>query len=117
MKTMIAWVLMLSLVGCATMNPVTGSPTELQQRIAARELLNPGDHVRIITTDGKNHDFTVTSVSAYSVDGNKESILVKDVFAVEKREPRVGVTIGLVVLAVLAVVGVVEAETLGHASH
>jgi Mg/Co/Ni transporter MgtE len=56
-------------------------------------------------------------VSAYSVDGSKESILVKDVFAVEKREPRVGVTIGLVVLAVLAVVGVVEAETLGHAGH
>jgi hypothetical protein len=27
------------------------------------------------------------------------------------------VTIGLVVLAVLAVVGVVEAETLGHAGH
>jgi hypothetical protein len=117
MKTMIAWVLMLSLVGCATMSPVTGSPTELQQRIAARELLQPGDHVRIITSDGKNHDFTVTSVSAYSVDGSKESILVKDVFAVEKREPRVGVTIGLVILAVLAVVGVVEAETLGHASH
>jgi hypothetical protein len=117
MKTMIAWVLMLSLVGCATMSPITGSPSELQQRIAARELLKPGDHVRITTTDGKNHDFDVTSVSAYSIDGSKESVLVKDVFAVEKREPRVGVTIGLVTLAVLAVVGVVEAATIGHGVH
>jgi len=117
MKTMIAWVLMLSLVGCATMSPVAGSPTELQQRITARELLKPGDHVRIVTSDGRNHEFDVTSVSAYSVDGNKESILVKDVFAVEKREPRVGVTLGIVTLAVLAVVAVVEVETLGHASH
>ena len=47
MRAMIAWVMMICVAGCATMQTVTGSSLELQERIAAGELLQPGDHVTL----------------------------------------------------------------------
>jgi len=114
MKSMIAWVLMLTLTGCATMSPIAGSPTELQQRVAAGELLRPGDQVRITTADGNRHEFRVTSVSGYSIDGKQESILVKDIFAVEKREASIGGTVVLVMVTALAATALVAVAAVHH---
>ncbi len=110
MKAMITWVLMGCIAGCATMSTINGSPAELQQRIAARELVRPGDHVRITTTDGNRHDLDVTSVSAYSIDGKRVSILVKDVFAIEKREPSIGGRVAVITVAALAALAIVGLE-------
>ncbi len=56
--------LIICLIGCTTLQPVTGNPAALQKRIASGELLKRGDHVDILTKDGRTRDFNVTSVSA-----------------------------------------------------
>lgn len=102
--------LIICLIGCRTMQPVTGNPSALQQRIASGELLKRGDYVIIRTTDGRTHVFSVKSVSASTIDGQNESIAIGQVALIQKRKLNVGETalvVGLGVVVVAAVVAVV----------
>src|SRR5208282_5653138 len=71
--------LIICLIGCTTLQPVTENPASLQQRIASGELLKRGDDVDILTKDGRTHDFSVKSVSAGTIDGPHESISIDQV--------------------------------------
>jgi|HubBroStandDraft_5_1064220.scaffolds.fasta_scaffold251972_2 hypothetical protein len=83
------------LAGCTTLRPVNGTPGELQRRINAGELLKAGDRVRIVTTDQKEHRFTVKTVGAGVVAGPSESIPVGQIDLLEKRQFSRGKTIAL----------------------
>jgi hypothetical protein len=99
--------LIICLIGCTTLQPVTGNPTTLQQRIASGELLKRGDDVDILTKDGGRHVFSVKSVSASTIDGQHESISIDQVALIQKRKLNVGETalaVGLSVVVVAAVV-------------
>jgi hypothetical protein len=103
--------LIVCLFGCTTMQPVTGNPAALQQRIASGELLKQGDDVIIRTKDGRTHVFSVESVSASTIDGQYESISIDQVALIQKRKLNVGETalavgLGVVVLAAVVVVAV-----------
>jgi hypothetical protein len=116
--------LIICLIGCTTMQPVTGNPSILQQRIASGELLKPGDYVIIRTTDGRTHVFSVRSVSASTIDGQDESVSIDQVALIQKRKLNVGETalavgLGVVVVAAVVVVAVCCVRNYGgrSASH
>lgn len=103
--------LIICLIGCTSLQPVTGNPAVLQQRIASGELLKPGDDVDIVTKDGARHVFSVMSVSASTINGRHESIAIDQVVLVQKRKLNVGETalavgLGIVVVAAVVVVAV-----------
>jgi hemin uptake protein HemP len=107
MRCLIPLIAVVSLVGCTTLRPIEGTSPELQQRITSNELLKPGDHVLIITTDGKGYTFTVTKIHSGVIEGRSVSIPVDQVASVEKREFSEGKTIALVAVTVLVIGGLV----------
>jgi len=118
--------LIICLIGCTTLQPVTGNPASLQRRIASGELLKPGDDVDILTKDGRTHVFSVTSVSASTIEGQNESISIDQIALIQKRKLNVGETVlavglGVVVVAAVVVVAVCcvrryGGRSAGHAS-
>lgn len=108
--------LIICLVGCTTLQPVTGNPAALQPRIASGELLKRGDRVVILTKDGRTHEFNVTSVSANTIDGKSDSIPIDQVKFIQKRKVSVAKTALAVGLAVVVVVAVVSAGRYRHGS-
>jgi hypothetical protein len=74
----------LLIAGCTSMQPIDGSPAELQQRIAAGELLEPGDRVWIETADGKAREFTVGRIDTTHLVGVGESVPIDQVRYLEK---------------------------------
>src|SRR5271168_3159557 len=101
-KQLLVLSLVVSLVaGCATFQPVTGKPADVRQRIASGALLKRGDDVLITTDDGRMHYFNVTSVSANSIEGGREPILIDQIAFIQKRKLDVGKTalaVGLTVV-------------------
>ena len=111
MKRLTVLGLIICLIGCTTLQPVTGNPATLQQRIASGELLKRGDDVDILTKDGRTHVFSVKSVSASTIDGQQESISIDQIALIQKRKLNVGETalavgLGVVVVAAVVVVAV-----------
>ena len=86
MKFFTTLALIIAVAGCTTMQPIDGSPTELQHFINSGELLKPGDRVRIVTADQKTHRFAITKVEAGLIVGSNESVPVDQVMCVEKRQ-------------------------------
>jgi hypothetical protein len=118
--------LIICLIGCTTLQPVSGNPASLQQRIASGGLLKRGDNVDILTKDGRTHVFSVKSVTASTIDGQHDSISIDQVTLIQKRKLNVGETalaVGLSVFVVAAVVvvavcsvGRYGGRSAGHAS-
>ena len=52
----------VSLAACTSIQPVADDAEALQQRIRAGQVLQQGDHVRVVTQDGESHKLTVLSV-------------------------------------------------------
>ena len=86
MKCFMVWAGMIALSGCATLQPIEGTPTELQQFINSGELLKPGDRVRIVTADETTHRFAITKVEAGVIVGSNESVPVDQVMCVKKQQ-------------------------------
>ncbi|HEY2464387.1 MAG TPA: hypothetical protein VGI32_10015 [Steroidobacteraceae bacterium] len=76
----------LLVAGCTTLQPMDGSPAELQQRIAAGQLLKPGDRILITTTDAKTHRFAISSINAGFIQGRSESVPIAQVTEVKRRQ-------------------------------
>jgi hypothetical protein len=96
--------------GCTSLRPSLLSADEIRRQIDSGELLNPGDKVRLSTTDGAVHEFQVTAVNADAglIVGSKESVRIADIVGVSKREFAIGKTVWLVV-------GIVGGLQLGNA--
>lgn len=65
---------------------------EVQERISHGDLIHSGDQVKIITNDGKHHQFKVVSVLDGSIKGKDVEIPIKDIDLVEKRRISIGKT-------------------------
>jgi hypothetical protein len=76
----------VALIGCTTLEPVSGASTELRQRIAAGELLRAGDRVVIHTLDGGKHRFAVTAVGDGNIQGKHDAVPIDEVASVQIRE-------------------------------
>ncbi len=84
--------LIICLIGCTTLQPVTVNPAVMQQRIASGPVLKRGDHVVVLTKDGKTHDFNVTSINASTIEGKRESISIDQIASIQKRTVSMGKT-------------------------
>lgn len=108
MKEFMVLCLIICLVAsCTTLQPVTGKPGAVQQRIASGALLKPGDYVVVLTEDGKTHYFNVTSINASTIEGRNESISIDQIASIQKPKLSVGKTalaVGLTVVAAAALV-------------
>ncbi len=108
---LITLLLVVSLCACATYRPVELSERELQSKIRSEQLIKTGDNVKLFTSDGKKHHFTVKYVNDEIVEGSRTSIRIDDIVALEtgtfsggKTALFVGgTTAGVVLLFVIAV--------------
>jgi hypothetical protein len=86
MKRLLALVVVITCVGCTSLQPIAGAPADLRQRINSGEVLKAGDSVLIETTDLKTHQFVITGFAPGVIEGKKTSIPVDDIIVLEKRE-------------------------------
>lgn len=96
MRAVILLTIIIINAGCTTLRPIEGNPAELQQRLRAGELLEPGDRVLIVSSDQKSHRFRVTSMGPSEIVGKKDSVAVAEVVSLQKRQFSRGKTIALV---------------------
>jgi hypothetical protein len=96
MKSLLVIFFALVACGCTTLKPVEMSPEELQQKIAAGEIIKVGDRVKVVTSDGVVHKFGVTEISTDRVSGKDVDLPIADIIAVETREFSGGKTTALV---------------------
>jgi len=71
------------------------SDTE-QSRLFIAKVLNKGDRVKIITTDGRNLAFKVRAITSEGVIGDKQQVLFSEIVTMEKRQFNFMRTVALV---------------------
>ena len=76
---------MIALTGCTTLRPVAVDQPDFSQRIASGELLKIRDHVIIETQDRQTYEFTITAMSATTIDGKQRSIPIDQIVSIQKR--------------------------------
>ena len=116
MRSFLVIVIVLMTSGCTTLKPVEMSPEELQQKIAAGEIIEVGDKVKVVTADGTVHKFEVSEITADRVSGKDVELPVADIIAVETREFSAGKTTALVAggtFVYVLLAAVAAAATLG----
>lgn len=95
-KQLTVWVMIICMMGCTTLSFIDGTPRELQQRIAAGALLEPGERAVIDTSDGATHDLVIRSIRGGIIHGDHEAFPIEAIVSIQKRELSVGKTVGLV---------------------
>ena len=96
---------------CTTLQPIETPPEELHRQLAAGQLLEPGDRVRLVTKDEIVHKFRVSEIDVTNglVVGHGKQVPIADIVAVETREVSVGKTallvggLGYGILALIAI--------------
>lgn len=86
MKLPTAVLVLLIASGCTTSKPVELAPEQLHERIFTEDIIQVGDDVRIVTSDGINHKFKVTAITENHILGKDIDIPIVDIVALETRE-------------------------------
>ncbi len=87
MKTkMLVFTIIVFFSACTSLQPVNMSPVQIQDNIASKGLVKEGAQVKVVTANGKEYEFEVTSISDTHISGNEVSIPIKDVVALEISE-------------------------------
>ncbi len=86
MKIFFTLFILLTLAACSTTKPIELAPEELQQKIISGNIVNQGDHVKIVTRDGLHHDFKVKSVSQTDISSADFSIPIDQIVALETKK-------------------------------
>lgn len=81
----------LSLAACTTLQPVAGGPA------AWRSSVEPGDTVKIATTDGRTLEFEVREVTDAGLRGADQAVSFTAISSLQKKDLSVWRTVGLVV--------------------
>jgi hypothetical protein len=95
MKLISALIVILLVTGCTTLKPVEMPPDQLQDRISTGQIVQVGDSVKLVTADGKQHKFKVTSITDHHIAGKDIEVPIADIVAVESREFSGGKTTAL----------------------
>ena len=113
MKLISTLIVILIITGCTSMKPVELSPEQLQDRISAGELVNEGDKVKIVTTEGKSHQFVVTDINDTTIVGDNIEVPIVDIIALRTKEFSGGKTAGLAGGTVVLILLLASTITLG----
>ena len=95
LKQLLAAVVVLSMVGCTTLQPLSGNASELSRT------LKPGDRVEVVTASGQKLDFKVDSVDNTALQGAGQRVAFNDIQSISRKETDTKTTT-LVILGVLA---------------
>jgi len=79
-RQLLAALVVLSMVGCTTIQPLTASPSSLSST------LKRGDQVEVTTASGKQLKFKVDSVDANGVQGGGQTVAYNDIQSINRRE-------------------------------
>ena len=96
MKLLTLAVLLLVATGCTSLKPIELAPESLQEKILSDNIINVGDRVKVVTSDGVRSEFKVTAKSEDHIRGKDVDIPIKDIVALETREFSGGKTSALV---------------------
>ena len=102
---------------CTSLSPKEEAPEELRRQLLSGELLQPGERVRLVTSDETVYEFRITEIDLDQglVIGSDEQVPIADVVAVETRKVSVGKTallVGGVGYSLIAIVLVAIAPAL-----
>jgi len=79
-QQLVAVCIVLSMVGCTTIQPLTVDPSHLSST------LKPGDKVEVVTSSGKQLNFKVDSVNASGLQGAGQTIAYNDIQSINRKE-------------------------------
>ena len=79
-QQLLAALVVLSMVGCTTIQPLTVSPSGLSST------LKRGDQVEVTTSSGKQLKFKVDSVDANGVQGGGQTVAYNDIQSINRKE-------------------------------
>lgn len=94
-KQLLAACVVLSMVGCTTIQPLTVEPARLAQT------LKPGDQVEIVTARGQQLQFKIDTVDATGLQGAGQRVAYEDIQSISRKQVDTKKT-ALVVLGVVA---------------
>ena len=111
MKNVALLAAVLLIVACTSLRPVAAPQQEIQRRILSGELLQPGDQVRVVTTDGVVQEFRVGEIKRDEgvLTGEGRTMQVADIVTIEKRE-RSWLKTGFLAAGVAVGVGLLTAD-------
>ncbi|MBT8142684.1 MAG: mechanosensitive ion channel [Gammaproteobacteria bacterium] len=95
------------------MRAVEYTSYDLQARISSGDLINIGDTVRVVKTDGTVHKFTVSKLSNTNIQGRDLNIAISDIARLEVKQfsaTKNAIWIGAVV-GIAALLSTAETET------
>jgi predicted small lipoprotein YifL len=79
-RQVLAALVVLSMVGCTTVQPLTVSPSSLSST------LKPGDQVEVVTSNGQQLKFKVDDVNASGLQGAGQTIAYNDIQSINRKE-------------------------------
>lgn len=94
-QQLLAALVVLSMVGCTTIQPLTLDPSHLSST------LKPGDKVQVVTSRGEQLDLKIDSVTASGLQGGGQTIAYNDIQSISRKEVDTSKTMW-VVLGVVA---------------
>ena len=80
LKQLLAAVVVLSMLGCTTITPLTANGSQLASTV------KPGDQVEITTTRGQQLKFKVDNVDATSMSGGGQRVAYDDIQSISRKE-------------------------------
>lgn len=95
LQSMIVVCASLAMLGCMALKPLSSDPTTL------RTTLKRGDHVEVVTSNGKETRFDVDAVDDSGVQGGGQRIAYTDIRSISRKQLAVGSTT-LLVLGIVA---------------
>ena len=86
MKLLTLALVFLVATGCTSLKPVELAPETLQEKILSDNIINVGDWIKVVTSDGVRSEFKVTAISENHIRGKNIDIPIQDIVALETRE-------------------------------
>ncbi len=91
-QIIISIIVIMSLIGCTSMQPIEAGPDELQYKIRYEHIVNIHDRVKVFSEDGKQYQFQVTAIDENDIHGEGVTVPIDSIVAVESREISIGKT-------------------------
>ena len=79
-KQLLAACVVLSMVGCTTLQPLAVNPSNLSSS------LKPGDRVELVTRSGEQLQLKIDSVDANGLQGDGKQVAFNDIQSIDRKE-------------------------------
>lgn len=77
---------LLALCACTSLRPVEMSSEQLQEQLRRGELVQVGDRIKLVHSDGRHIELTVSAIDSESIAGKHSRVAISDIVTLETRE-------------------------------